>query len=162
MVAKSSFEIEIIVAIGGVSICEHRNFGVYQALQKKCDYILFVDDDMIFPSDTLERLLKVDKDVVGAVANQRTLPLKSNVRLLYDKEMPKIPFRCKSVGTGIMLIKMDVFEKIEKPWFYIEFDKSGRMRIGQDIWFCRRVEEQYIEVWADPTLDIKHIGDYLY
>jgi len=162
MVADSSFKLEIILATGGVSISEHRSFGALIAQKKECDYILFVDDDMVFPHDTLNRLLKVNKDVVGVAANQKVLPLKTTVELRFDKEMPSKPFRAKSVGTGIILIKMDVFDRIKKPWFYTEFDLNGRMKMGQDIWFCRRIEDQYIEIWCDPTISVKHIGDYLF
>ena len=43
----------------------------YAALETGMDYILFIDDDMMVPPDTLFRLLAHEKPIVGALAYRR-------------------------------------------------------------------------------------------
>ena len=45
-----------------------------QAYKEKCTHILFSDDDMEYPPDTLQKLLAHDKDLIGTLYNIRRLP----------------------------------------------------------------------------------------
>src|SRR3990167_9531977 len=118
MVLASPYEFKIIMATEGHTIAENRSYIVIQALKAKCDYLLFVDDDMVFEADILDRLLEHKKEVIGVVSYSRMLPLMPTVKLLEeDKEIPNELFKCEIVGTGLLLIDMNVFDKIEKPWF---------------------------------------------
>ena len=42
-----------------------RNTAAQMALSRECDYLMFIDDDVMIPPDTLEKLLKADKDVIA-------------------------------------------------------------------------------------------------
>src|SRR3990167_7699081 len=72
-------ELYPIIATEGYTISENRNYIVAQAIKAKCDYLLFVDDDMIFPPDTLKRLLAHGKDIIGVLSNSRKLQLQPTV-----------------------------------------------------------------------------------
>jgi hypothetical protein len=155
----------------GCYIHENRWILVQELLKYDCDYIFFVDADMKFRSDTLEKLLAVNKPVVGAAYNMRRFPLETTVKFadafgnLIPKnadEIPTIPFRCFALGTGCMLIKKEVFEKLPQPWFDFENGLDGKMMTGEDIYFCKQCYKHGIEVWCDPTCDIKHVGTYEY
>jgi len=158
----------------GCYVHENREKIILDALEAKCTHLLFVDSDMYFKENSLKKLIDLDKDVVGANYHQRQIPLISTVKI-EDKdgnfkdcsgdEIPVVPFKCGALGTGFMLINMRVFEKTPKPWFYFN-TKAGELvgtRIhGEDIWFCKAVKKAGYEVWCDPTLSVKHIGDYAY
>ncbi len=75
---------------------------------------------------------------------------------------PDKPFKCYGVPTGCTLVKMSVFDKIEKPYFSFEYTKEGIMKMSQDIYFCKKVNKAGLEVWCDPTLEVGHIGSYQY
>lgn len=153
----------------GCYVHENREKIVFEAKKAEADYLLFIDADMDFDQFALQKLLDLNKDVVGANYNQRQLPLISTVKFLGDdgkyknvdgKDFPTVPFKCGAVATGFMLIKMSVFDKIEKPWFF--FDEVDGDLIGEDVFFCRQCIKAGIEIWCDPTISIAHIGDFLY
>ena len=51
-----------------------RNQCVAAALHINATHVLFLDSDMVFPLDTLKRLLKHEKDIVGALYSRRRPP----------------------------------------------------------------------------------------
>lgn len=142
------------------SIAHNRNKIVEEA--KGAEYLLFVDADMVFPEDVLKRLLAHGKEVVGVDSSFKELPRQTTIKHDYA-EMPKELFRARAVGGGILLIKTSVFEKLEKPYFVMEHDQSeGLISKGEDVYFCEKARKAGIEIWCDPKIPIKHIGDYLY
>ena len=57
------------------------------AVNENFDYLFMIDDDMLAPSDLFERLVKHDKDIVGALAFTRQsphYPVIYNLRKGYD------------------------------------------------------------------------------
>jgi hypothetical protein len=149
------------------------------ALEMEADYLLFIDADMIFPEDALIKLLELDKDISSVTYNFREFPKRSVVSLdeKYDSDyivgddvterpipLEKInnPFRCKSAGTGFMLIKTDVFKNIPRPWFFFEPETDTQGAVGEDNWFCDRAIENDYEIWIDPSIKMGHIGNMVY
>ena len=59
--------ITFIPSIGTTVIHEARNHIVKEAYKSDFDAILFIDSDMEFPNDTLQRLIDADRDVVGVL-----------------------------------------------------------------------------------------------
>ena len=162
LISHSKHEFHFVIATEGYTISENRAYIVAQASKNKSDYLLFIDDDMVFESGTLDRLLACKKDIVGVSANSRKLPLQSTVELMEKGKMPKELFRAKAVGAGIMLIDMGVFDHIQKPYFATETHEIGFTQMGEDSWFCRQADKKNIETWCDPTIKVGHLGDYEY
>jgi len=177
MVAYSrDVDFHIFVATRGYTIAENREYCVVQAQKNGSDYLLFVDDDMTFPKDTLERLLGANKGVIGVNSYSRVLPLCSTVGLMDEKgnykhpdkypewEM-KIPdelFKAYFVGCGVCLIDMKVFEKIKKPYFQFITGKNGMVIHGEDGSFCEKVKKAGGDIWCDPAIPVGHLGEYEY
>ena len=165
MVAISDYDFCFVIATEGYTISENRAYIATQALKNNSDYLLFIDDDMVFPPDTLDRLLAYKKEIIGVASNSRCLPLKTTVQLL-DNTIPekflKEFLEVKHVGTGIMLIDMKVFNKINKPWFNTKTHINGFTSQGEDAWFCERAREKGISIWCDGILSVSHIGDYIF
>lgn len=151
-----------IIATEGYTIAENRNYCVYQALKNECSHLLFIDDDMTFPPDTLDYLLEVDKPIVGVYSFSRKLPLSPTVKFIgaAPEERPKEPFECDQVGMGVALIKTDIFKDIPAPWFRFESSPTGFTIEGEDGHFCNKAKKQGHEVWCDPRISVGHIGDY--
>lgn len=149
---------------------------IKDAKQIKATHLLNIDADMIFPPDALEKLLKADKDIVGVNYRQRgnhqdqdapssvtKFPNKDNTgyRRVLEKDFPEELFECGAVGLGLTLIKIEVFDKLPFPWFHTtETEENGHST--EDIVFCKEAREAGFEVWCDPTIEMKHIGSYLY
>lgn len=174
LVKNVKVPVDIILADKGYTIAENRNFLGISTLKGGYTHLLMLDDDMIFPPDTLDRLLAHDKDFVGVAAHSRTMPPMSMVtlfnqdeipladKLLGRQELPKELFKCKAVGGAVVLVKKAVFEKAEQPWFSNRVAKNGMNEQGEDYWFCEMVEKAGMDIWVDPTITIGHIGNYVY
>ena len=169
-------DFHILMAERGYTIAENRNYCVVQAQKNMSDYLLFIDDDMTFPEDTLERLLEHKKQVVGVNSYSRCLPPSSTVGLMdkngdymhpdrhtpFEMKIPDTLFKAYFVGCGIALIDMKVFKKVSKPYFAFEANADGQIVHGEDGSFCRNVLKSGIDIWCDPKIDVGHLGEYNY
>ena len=167
IVAKSEHEILPLISLKGFTVAENRNWICAKAVQNQCDYLFLTDDDMILPDDILERLLAHDKDVIGAEYSIRRIidPGQNHLVLEYleghKREADKI-YQVKSMGGGTMLIKVPILWKLEQPLFGYDINDNGSVAMSNDWYFSRRVRDKGFEIWCDPTLEVKHIGDYEY
>ena len=134
-----------------------RNRLVQKAIDEKCTHLLFIDSDMVFEKDSAIRLLKRKKDIIGGKMHLRKNP---PTLILQNPHTNKDLTTCDAVGTGFMLIKLDVFKKLRQPWFF--WDYVDGEPVGEDYWFCRKAREAGFKVWVDLTLPIGHIGDTIY
>lgn len=144
-----------------------RNKIVSGAIAKGFSHIMFIDSDMQFPPDSINRLVKQDKDVIGGVYFRRQIPhlptinSLENDKIVVPYQYPKDkPFKIWSIATGFMLIKIEVVKKIPYPWFGFGSYKGQSM--GEDVYFCRKVNDHNFQVWADPTIPVGHVGEYVY
>lgn len=151
----------------GNCIDNNREKIIELAIKNLCSHLFFVDSDMSFPGDTLERLLEQDKDVIGAPYNYRFLPLTTTVKFLGEnkelvkKEMPKETFEVYAVGMGCTLIKMSILEKLNKPYFLIKRSMAD-IEFTEDVYFCEKAREAGFSIWCDPKIKVEHWGDYPY
>lgn len=148
----------------GCDVVENRNKLAHIALEEGYSHILFVDSDMTFNPDTLTKMLAHDKDILGLAANHRRFPLQSVVKPLNEedinKPLPTELFEAQSCGTGVMLIKTEVFKNLPEPWFKFTYENGER--IGEDVNFCLSAREAGYKIYVDPTIPVRHIGEYLY
>lgn len=169
-------DLHFVVATEGFTTAQGRIYCAVQAQKNQSDYLLFVDDDMILEPDTLDRLLAHGKEIVGVNAYSRALPLSSTVGLMdkngnylqpdkhteWEMRIPEGLFECFSIGTGVLLIDMKVFDVIEKPWFKFDMHDEGYMKQGEDSWFCSEAKKKGFKIYCDGSLRIGHIGSYVY
>jgi hypothetical protein len=157
-VQTSKYPIEFLVAQS--SMVHHARKRLVESAQKNgSSHIFFVDSDMAFEDDVLPRLLAHDKDIVGANYHFRFFPIRTNMKL--NGEVKKGLNECEAIGTGCLLIKMSVFDVIDKPWFWYE-DLNEKECMTEDYWFCRQARRKGLKVWYDGDLNVKHLGDYGY
>ncbi|WP_152494992.1 glycosyltransferase family 2 protein [Paraburkholderia kururiensis] len=143
-----------------------RNNAVNEAQTFGVDYVLFLDSDMIFPGDTIRRLLAHDKDIVGATYTKRVPPYNILGRTLDDQPLKAAEGLHEVAGlpTGCLLIKMSVFEKLRRPYFrtpHTEEAEGVMPQIqGEDYYFCEAARAAGFKVWLDVDLSarVAHIG----
>lgn len=146
-----------------------RNDLARQARDHICEYtgekfthVLWLDDDSVFNPDLLVYLARHgEKDVVSALYFGRTrhLPVvyvKDNTPDKYKHfplvQVPSAMMEVDAVGFGACLMRRDVFERMEEPYF--AFNQAG-----EDIYFCVHAKEQGIRIWCDGSYMLGHIGD---
>lgn len=161
LVNFSKYDWKVLVSSRGYNTSENRNWIATQAVNSGCDYLFFVDDDMILPPHTLEELLLCNKDIVGGVYKTK-YETQADVVEYFDDERPQGLFRVKAIGTGCLLIKCDVFRELPQPWFKYEWNDNGSIKRSHDWIFCEDAINNGYDVWANNTLEIKHIGQREY
>ncbi len=148
---------------------------IASAQEHGATHFMSIDTDMIFPTSGIIRLLDHDKDIVGAAYNARGNPTAGNpmqtVIKMADAKgnpinasadaMPKHLFKCSGLGLGFTLIKMSVFDKLEKPYFR-DFESPEGEHHTEDIEFCNKAMKAGFDIWCSPTIKIGHIGTYTY
>lgn len=156
----------IIMSVHGNSPANNRNMMVEKALEIGCTHFFTMDDDNIAQVDTLTRLLAHDKDVVSALYLMRCYPYQP---LLFDsvdekgwnrwrvlKEGESGLISVVNCGLGCVLIKMDVFKKMESPWFTLgELKKDQRC---DDISFFNRVRATGFSLYCDLDCQVGHFA----
>lgn len=146
----------------------NREYIVKLAIERGCTHVLFVDSDMAFEKDTITRLIDKNKDIIGVHYNLRKDPPTTTVHMDKEKKArvaidhPDGLLTCDAVGTGLLLVNLDVFKKLSHPWFFWESDGNGEVVMGEDYWFCKKAREAGFDVWVDLTIPVKHIGDKLF
>lgn len=146
-------------------IVSSRTWLVQQAIEKGATHICFIDSDVLFPFDTIRKLLAHNKDIVACDYNKREFPLKSVVTQLQESEKSETElYRAAVAGAGMLLINLKVFTegKLANPWFNFGRDKFGRHILGEDAWFCNTARDAGYELWIDPTIKVYHLGEFGY
>lgn len=165
---QADFDYDMIMSMG-CDLIGSRTRLVNQAIARGGTHILFLDHDMMLNPvnvdgkliDPITVLLSRDKDAIGVPYHFRSLPLRSTSFPLKDEDTTKL-HKCLAVGTGFMLIKLSVFEKIATPWFNFARNENAEMVYGEDAWLCKNIVESGMEVWCDPSVKIGHLGEYEY
>lgn len=153
-----------------------RNRAVWEAVDLGATHLLFIDSDINFPADGIEKLFAANKEIIGGVYYGRmtpfpvakikhpTLPneLTNPSAIPADVEM----FQVEGIGTGFMLIDMNVFKKLKPPFFFHARPKDFGLtekpfpydEVGEDIAFCLSARKKGIEVWAHNGIELGHVG----
>lgn len=131
---------------------------------KNYDYLFAVDHDMIFPPDTLKKLLSHDKDIVSGLYRQR-LPVQTIE--IFDFMYRHIPIEqlvnkglmeVGGCGFGCVLVKSNVFKTIQYPHFVYLSALDHKDTKSEDTYFCRKARDNGFKVWADTSIMCGHIG----
>lgn len=157
LIVYRPYAYEILISTEGFTTAENRTWLTAQLIKKGCTHIFFVDDDMIYEENTLEKLLSHDKDIVGAkYANRRG---DGDVIEYFDEPIEGDLVKVKSLGGGCVLIKSEVFKKIPQPWFWYKIAPSGAVTMSHDWYFCEKARENSFDVWCDMSISPLHIGE---
>jgi hypothetical protein len=176
----------ISIQIGSVCGCSvvsrARNLLTQDMLDSECTDLMFIDADINFESDDIFRLMAWTSDpkkgIVAGVPRTRSVAKTYIATMDYD-ENDELTMngmglvRAKRVATAFMMVRRDVFEKLNDAhpeWRYyderskrtvpciFDFMKTDEGYIGEDYLFCDRAREEGFEVWIDPTIKLGHMG----
>ncbi|QPC45058.1 hypothetical protein HW532_21575 [Kaustia mangrovi] len=138
------------------------------ALQNGADWALWLDSDMIFPADTLHRLLAHGKDLVSTNYPIRTVPrdgkvgptavtLDGNARLSFDGHGI---VEAGSTGLAVCLMRVGLLETIDRPWFSHDNPTEGSsQQVGEDTYFFLKLRAAGHRLFVDRDLsrEIGHV-----
>lgn len=113
-------------------IPDNRNNAIKQVLNanmtlpksQQISHVLFLDNDMVFPLDIIDRLLKHDVAIVAGTYPMRSephalcyAPLKGEAVSITNEAGFVVREEVAGLPTGSMLIDVHVFTQIPQPWF---------------------------------------------
>ena len=142
-----------------------------EAIKMEADYVLWLDSDMMFPSNVVLKLLAHNKDIVACNYMKRSLPMKTVAYTDlndWDSWVPMEPqeelVKVKGIGMGCILMKTDVFKKLEKPYFEFRFKEDTKDWFGEDFILQDKIQKVGYEIFVDTMLsmEIKHVGIYAF
>jgi len=133
-----------------MSVDNMRNAAVKAALEYKCDYLLFIDDDVIVEPHTFKSLYECNLDVVMALTYIRGYPYEPMFFRFKDAERQQLglygEFKddinengivyCDAIGNSCTLYKTWMFNEVPAPWFVTIPNKCT-----EDVYFCFKMLE---------------------
>lgn len=171
---------------GDSLVSRARNTITMDFLKSGCTHILFIDSDLIFSVEQVERLLSHDEDIVAGF-----YPKKKDgyPELVFNPTIPPSQMderrltQVRYIGTGFMCIKRGVFEKMiselgddlifkvdgkEKVGFdfwsvgVYKFRDGSRRHLSEDWYFCQRAIDLGFKIYGDNGVFLKHSGKAVY
>lgn len=155
----------------GSLIYTSRNDLAKKAIECACDYVLWLDSDMVFEPNTLEKLLndREHGDIISGLYFRRVSPYTPTI---FDKleieegackwtdynEYPDEIFPIGGCGFGCVLTPTSVFMD--------SFAKYGTCfapigHVGEDLSFCWRARQLGYSIVCDPGIKLGHVGHYI-
>jgi hypothetical protein len=145
---------------------------------------MFIDADIGWEPWHLLVMLNHDKDVVGGLYPMKSLPVKWCVNGIPDavQDDPSGLIEVTKTGTGFLLIKRDVFSKLNahpavkpfindigldpalNPYMKTYFDTAVRENryYSEDWTFCENWRDIGGQVFVDKRVLLKHTGTYVF
>lgn len=186
-------------------VTEARDLFTQMFLNSGCDYLFFIDADQSFKPEDVLRMIEEDKDIIGGVVPKKRINWNSiyeaaqhgipadmlskfsgefNLSLLPQQEQPEDftkSFEVSHIGTGMMIIKRSVFDKLKDSVRSYIYTGSGVLGInpgdkihefwntsiskegtwmGEDVNFCYMWRELGGKIYAAPYAKTTHVGSY--
>lgn len=147
-------------------------------LRGKHTHLFWLDADIEFEPADIAALWNLDADIaVGVYAmkkrDQQWFAAWKDGKLVKDLDQFKGPIEVEYAGTGFMLIKREVLETLAGtvetwegakgpvPALFMTPIHNGALE-SEDYHFCRIAREAGFKVIMDPSVRLKHWGQYAY
>lgn len=154
----------------GTLIADQRVNLARKAIEEGATDILWIDSDMRFPKDAIQRLLGRGKTIVAANYPTRGLPIMPTALRIENSEWHHVPSPKKATGLeivtaagmGLMLTSAKVFEDLPEPWFHIGYSSKNKMFLGEDVSFCLAAAKNghFTFIDHDISKEVRHIGSF--
>lgn len=144
------------------------------ALAAECTHLLFIDSDQTFPANLVHLLARHGKNVIACNVATKVVPSNPTARnynpnyaggdVVFTNEDSHGLEKVWRIGTGVMLLNLQVMQHIPKPWFEIVWYAPLNDFCGEDWYFCQKLEAAGVPLWIDHDVskEIGHIGQYTY
>lgn len=146
-------------------------------------HLMFIDADIGWEPWHLLALLNHDVDIIGGLYPMKTLPIKWCVNAVAGaQDLPNGLTEVSKTGTGFMLIRRSVFDKMNqhpsvRPFrndvnLPVELDQYLRnyfdtevrddRYLSEDWTFCANWRDLGGRVWVDRRVLLRHVGSYVF
>lgn len=193
-------------------ITRGRNSLTNDFLSTPATHLMFIDADIGFNPEDIIPMIQADKEIICGIYPKKEIDW-CRVKEAVDNGVPadqlsqhtgsfvvnfaggarqvevstNKPFEIENGGTGFMLIKREVFEKLAdkvphyrsdmatavefndpnyKPKMIAEYfatsidEETGGRLLSEDYHFCKLARKNGIQIWAAPWAQLTHCGTY--
>lgn len=151
----------------GISIPNCYNFALEAVVKSDCTHIWFVEEDHVFPNDTLKRMLEMNEPVVSTAYADR----RSEVNLVQYQPNGEVIY----TGMGCMLLQREVLNHLATPPFQTVFFELKKNFItkwitiiphenmkspgygGQDVFLCASLLKAGYKINLLPNSKVGHM-----
>lgn len=143
-------------------IVRSRNELKDYAIENGYDYVLFVDQDIFLPRDTITRLLRHNKDLITGVYTKQYSDKSEKVMFLYydpnkkklvQPKLSQVPrdylIPIVAAGLGVTLVKVDILQGMK-------FRHDKRNRETEDTCFYKDCLLKGVKAYCDTGLVVGH------
>lgn len=145
------------------SVEDLRNGLVELALKTDCTHLLQLDTDMTPHPKTIPVMMDRDVDIIAALCFKRYPPfspvMMRGENIVTEWEESEL-LEVDRAGTGVMMVKTDVFRKMEQPWFNA-IRRGNFIAVGEDYNFCDKARELGYKIYVDTTIPAGHISNMI-
>ena len=178
LVQEQPCDLEVRICHGS-GLMLARNTLCAQFLKSDADRLLFIDGDIVFTPEDVERISSHAVDVVGGFyAKKMDGPGIEWVNAAHAAATPRADGLelCDYVGTGFMCITRDVLETMRARLRHLAFgdglfdwwtmgvwtEGERRIYLTEDYYFCKRWQAMGGELFADTKCVVQHIGEAVF
>lgn len=187
-----------------------RNALTRAFLKSDCTHLMFIDADIRFNPSDVPPMIAADKDVICGIYPKKEINW-TTVKMAMSAGVPEHqlkhhtgawvvnlmdyadrvevpadqPLEVFNGGTGFMLIKREVFDKLMAvtcsykndvvdlsgtiqqaeeiyEFFTTSIEPETRRLLSEDYHFCRQVRLNGMKVWIAPWVNLGHFGSYMF
>jgi hypothetical protein len=144
------------------------------ALAGDYSHILFLDADMTWPTDVLDKMLahhghgivsglyhlKAWPHWPVALKNAQWNAVDGDYDYTYDEAAPHCEGmrREELIGMGCTIVPVEVFKRYDRPWFNYGTNAQGMTVITEDVYFSQQALAVGCPMWLDPSITCGHIA----
>lgn len=156
-------------------IYDARNNMARRAVKEGFDRVLWLDSDMTFDADLMERLsahLDAGKEFISGLYFTRKAPVRpvlykecgyyendegavSPVAVWFDEYPRDSVFEIEASGFGGVMMTVDLIKRIADK-FGLPF--APMLGFGEDLSFCGRASQVGAKMYCDSTIKMGHVG----
>lgn len=167
-----------VISLGDSHPGRGRNRAAAEFLKSGCEYLLFIDADIIFNREHIDTLMASDEPILCGVYPVKepalrlcAIALESeglNIEANRDQPVP-----VKRAGTGFMRIHRSVFESLkhwsepyrnhgEEQWDFFESGVRDGEWLSEDWFFCDKARDAGFRVMLHLGIQLHHEGTAVY
>lgn len=163
-------DVKVAFQVGSL-VYTSRNKLAQMAINEGCDYVLWLDSDMLFAPETLQYMMKEceekDLDMLSGLYFRRVAPY---APVLFSKleitdsgvivddlhgDIPESLAEMEGVGFGCVMMRTEVLIAVQAKFYDMFTPING---VGEDLSFCWRARQAGYKIWLDPKIMLGHVG----
>jgi hypothetical protein len=177
-----------------------RNLLAHLFLKTDASHLLFMDADQEFRANDVARMIKADKGIITGIVPMKGINWSGVEQAIKKKKKPPYefytgifnfqylkghkyknenePFQIRVGGSGMMLIKREVFEELiphtdyyenggatigkDKIYNFFKVENINKELLSEDYYFCHKYATIGGTIWAAPWCRVGHFGSYCF